>query len=89
MKHVERLTETSKLRRVASCWLYSENILAMHGNVKLDGVIFLMTLSWILKDIKLPSLTMNYFNLNTAINHSYVPISDMSQTDKKDRCVKM
>jgi len=31
MKHVERLTEINKLRKVASYWLYSENILAMHG----------------------------------------------------------
>jgi len=36
LKHVERLTEINKLRKVASCWLYSENTLAMHGhkNVK-------------------------------------------------------
>ena len=36
LKHVQRLTEINKLRNVASCWLYSENILAMHGpmNVK-------------------------------------------------------
>ena len=35
-KHVERLTEINKLRKFASCWLYSANILAMHGpmNVK-------------------------------------------------------
>ena len=26
LKHVERLTETNKLRKVASFWLYSENI---------------------------------------------------------------
>ena len=34
--HVERLTEINKLRNVASYWLYSENILAMHGlmNIK-------------------------------------------------------
>jgi len=36
LKHVERLTEINKLRNVASYWLYSANILAMHGpmNVK-------------------------------------------------------
>jgi len=35
-KHVERLTEINKLWNVASCSLYSANILAMHGpmNVK-------------------------------------------------------
>ena len=33
LEHVERLTEISILRNVASCWLYSENILAMHGPV--------------------------------------------------------
>jgi len=38
LKHVERLTEINKMRKIASCWLYSENILAMHGpmNAKLD-----------------------------------------------------
>jgi hypothetical protein len=37
LKHIQRLTEISKLRNVASCWLYAANILAMHGpmNVKL------------------------------------------------------
>ena len=32
-KHVERLTEINKLRKLASCWFYPENILAMHGTV--------------------------------------------------------
>ena len=38
LKHVERLTEINKLWTVASCWLYSVNILTMHGpvNVKLN-----------------------------------------------------
>jgi len=31
LKHVERLREINKLWNVASCWLYSANILAMHG----------------------------------------------------------
>jgi len=37
LNHAERLTEKNKLRNVASCWLYSAHILAMHGhmNVKL------------------------------------------------------
>ena len=36
LKHVERLIGIKKLWNVASCWLYAENILAMHGpmNVK-------------------------------------------------------
>jgi len=34
LKHVGRLTEINKLWNIASCWLYSENILAMHGPVK-------------------------------------------------------
>jgi len=36
LKHVERLTEINKLWNVASCWLYSASILAMHEpmNVK-------------------------------------------------------
>ena len=37
LKHVVRLTEINKLWNAAYCWLYSANILAMHGhmNVKL------------------------------------------------------
>jgi len=31
LQHVGLLTGISELRKVASCWLYSENILAMHG----------------------------------------------------------
>ena len=33
LKHVECLTEINKLWNVASCWLYSANILAMHGHI--------------------------------------------------------
>ena len=33
LKHVERLTEINKLWSVASCWLCSANILAMHGHM--------------------------------------------------------
>ena len=42
MKHVEHLREINKLRNVASCWLYSTNILAMHGpmNVKFSEYYF-------------------------------------------------
>ena len=41
-KHVEYLTEINKLRNVASCWLYSANILAKHGlmNVKFSEYYF-------------------------------------------------
>jgi len=40
LKHVERLTQINNSRNVASCWLYSENILAMHGhtNIKFTWV---------------------------------------------------
>jgi len=31
LKYAERPTEINKLWNVASCWLYSANILAMHG----------------------------------------------------------
>ena len=34
LKHVERLTEINKLWNVTSCWLYSANILAMRGPMK-------------------------------------------------------
>ena len=33
LKHVKRITEINKLWNVESCWLYSTNILAMHGNM--------------------------------------------------------
>ena len=36
LKHAEGLTEINKIEKRCICWLYSENILAMHGtmNVK-------------------------------------------------------
>ena len=39
LKHVERLKGINKLRNVTSWWLYSGNILAMHGstNVKFEN----------------------------------------------------
>jgi len=42
LKHVEYLIGINKLRNIMSCWLYSENILAMHGpmNVKFTKVSF-------------------------------------------------
>ena len=42
LKHVEHLTEINKLWNVASCWLYSANMLATHGpvNVKQRNFIF-------------------------------------------------
>ena len=38
LKHVERLTEINKLWNVASCWLYSANILAMHGPMNANPI---------------------------------------------------
>ena len=38
LKHVERLTEINKLRNVASCWLCSANILAMHGHMNVKCI---------------------------------------------------
>jgi len=45
LKHVERLTEINKLRNLASCWLYSENMLVMHGhmNVKYRDSLLIFT----------------------------------------------
>jgi len=42
LRHVQRLTEINKWRNVASCWLYSVNILAMQGpmNVKFHEMCF-------------------------------------------------
>ena len=39
LKHVERPTEIKKLRKAASCWLYSENILAMRGNMNVKKTL--------------------------------------------------
>jgi len=41
LKHVQRLTEINKLWNIASCWLYSANLLAMHGpmNVKFQTLL--------------------------------------------------
>jgi len=36
LKHVERLTEINKLWNFAFCWLYSANILAIHGPVNVE-----------------------------------------------------
>ena len=38
LKHVERLTEKNKLRSAASFWLYSANILAMHGPMNVKNI---------------------------------------------------
>ena len=35
LKHVERLTEINKLWNVASCWLYSANILQQYTHIRL------------------------------------------------------
>ena len=47
LKHVYRLTEINKLRIIGSCWLYSANILAMHGpmNVKCKCYLPVLTSS--------------------------------------------
>jgi len=41
LKHVERLTEIKKLWNVASCWLYSAYILAMHGSMNVKFRIWI------------------------------------------------
>jgi len=38
LKHVQRLTEINKLWNVASCWLYSANILTMHRLMNVEVV---------------------------------------------------
>jgi len=40
LKHAERLTEINKLWNVASCWLCSVNILAMHGYMNAEDSSF-------------------------------------------------
>ena len=48
LKRVECLTEINKLWNVASCWLYSANVLAVHGpmNVKSMTTCFMQDLWW-------------------------------------------
>jgi len=41
LKHVECLTEINKLWKVVSCWLYSANILAIHGPVNVTFLFYL------------------------------------------------
>jgi len=45
LKHVDRLTEINKLWNVASCWLYSENILTMHGPTNVKFLIICQIMS--------------------------------------------
>ena len=40
LKHVQCLSGVYKLRKVASCWLYSENILAMHGHMNVKFLLY-------------------------------------------------
>ena len=47
LKHVERLTEINKLWNVASCWLNSVNILAMHGPMNVKHNVELLDKYWI------------------------------------------
>ena len=49
LKHVQHLTELNKLRKAASSWLYSANILAIHGlvNVKRRFRFRLEKCNWI------------------------------------------
>ena len=65
LKHAQRLTEINKLWNVASCWLYSANILAMHGpmNVK----------KWIYVFFKMSSLIGGYSNLPSAMTTTLNP----------------
>jgi len=44
LKHVERLTEINKLLNIASCWLYSVNLLAMYGPTNVKYIFY--TLFW-------------------------------------------
>ena len=43
LNHVERLTEINKFWNAASCWLYSANVLAMHGPMIVKWRILFIT----------------------------------------------
>ena len=43
LEHLEPLVEINILRNVASCWLYSANILAMHGPVNVKKILYIIT----------------------------------------------
>jgi len=51
LKHVERLTEINKLWNIASCWLYSVNILATHWSLNFKLVIFYWFYEPYIKDL--------------------------------------
>jgi len=53
LKHEERLTEINKLWNVASCWLYSANILAIHW--PMDVKFKVMCCKWIMAHFKVVS----------------------------------
>jgi len=55
-----RASYRNKLRKVASCWLYSENILAMHGHMNVKFCIKLALIElrcWPWKQIRLSTIT--------------------------------
>jgi len=63
LKHLERLTEINKLRNVASCWLYSANILAMHGPVNV----------WLAVCSSFPTLNFSVLIICDAISLRFFP----------------
>ena len=61
LKHVQHLTEINKLRNVASCWLYSANILAMYGHMNVKCTLFLFIV-WNFLDTTI-KIELNNLNL--------------------------
>jgi hypothetical protein len=64
-KHVERLTEINKLRKVASFWLYTENISAMQGNMSVKLSYYCRSLNRGIKE-GVPNTNRNFIQSITA-----------------------
>jgi len=85
LKHAQRLTEINKLWNVASCWLYSVNILTIHGpiNVKLIYISLLITVVGVVEAsvFKVPpqmrSWQIGFSVLPTFIAHGIMSQSSM------------
>jgi len=58
LKHVQRRTELNKLWNVVYCWLYSENILAMHGLMNVKWFTIIITMQNYMKLCKLSRVSV-------------------------------
>jgi len=86
LKHVERLAEINKFRKVASCWLYSAYMWAMHGpvNVKfytpgLQETYSLFAPAWRNQDSAVEDHFLNVFCRGTVCTDSLMVYPQVSK----------